>query len=79
MEGSGKAKQWTQVLRFHVRDAGVGKCCSTSQIFISTVNWATQGVSFHAVEDKGRVWMRVGGGEECDGDLGGRVQCNRNI
>ena len=62
--GSGKVQRQTQVLKFHLRHIGVGKCC---QIFISTVNWTIQGVSFHVAEDKGRVWMRVGGEEECDG------------
>lgn len=55
------------MLKFHLRDAGTGKYCSTSLIFISAVNWAFQGVTFHVVQDKDRVWMRVGGGEECDG------------
>lgn len=59
-----------QVLKFHLRDMGIGKSCSTGQIFISTVNWAILGVSFHVVRDKGRVWMSVGGGEECDGMQG---------
>lgn len=30
-------------------------------------NRAIQGVSFHVVQDNGRVWMRVGGREECNG------------
>lgn len=64
--GSGKVKGRTQVLKFNLRQTGVGKMLQRESN-IYKQHWTIEGVIFHVVQDKGRVWMRVGGGEEWDG------------